>query len=68
MREGLTMTKVQKLQAALHWALTNGAHADEYGGRLEFSDRGCGCCSSEIQPPEELRAVIVEALKPQCPR
>lgn len=56
------MTKVQRLQAALRWALEEGARNVDYGNGLEFRDCGCGCCSSSTKPPEELRAVIVEAL------
>lgn len=55
--------KVQQLQAALRWALEEGASRRDYNGKLEFRDHGCGCCSGEVEPPEELRAVIVEALE-----
>jgi hypothetical protein len=57
------MTKIEKLEAALRWALSEGAHNVEYNGRLEFRDSGCGCCSGDTTPPEELRAVIAEALE-----
>ena len=57
------MTKVEKLQAALRWALEgNVARDHEPTG---FRTAGCGCCAYGTQPPEELRAVIMEALK-QC--
>lgn len=55
----------QKLQAALRWAVTEGANGRiTASGKLELRDAGCGCCSGKLDPPEELREVIIEALQP----
>jgi hypothetical protein len=66
------MTPTEKLKAALRWAL-EGNRAVDLGRGWEFRDSGCGCCSGEAKPPEDLRATIVEALnsaqgKPGEPR
>lgn len=56
--------KVELLQSALLWALSENASARKEGGRKwVFHDGGCGCCSGNIEPPEELRGVIIETLE-----
>lgn len=55
------MTKTQQLEAALRWALENGVRWSSVC--KEFNDSGCGCCSGTIEPPEELRAVILNATR-----
>lgn len=58
------MTNIEQLQAALRWALDEGANGGlSSDGKLSLSDGGCGCCSRDIDPPEDLRAVILEALR-----
>lgn len=39
------------LQEALAWALKEGAWFTHDG---ELQDSGCGCCSTQITPPEHL--------------
>lgn len=54
--------QIATLKAALRWALDNGISYSTYGGKLDFSDSGCGCCSGREEPPAELRAVILDAI------
>jgi hypothetical protein len=42
--------------AALKWALKKGVSADLEPGR--YSDAGCGCCSCEVEIPDEHKAAI----------
>lgn len=47
----------QLLRHALKWALGNGIRVNNYGGS-GFSDRGCGCCSGDTEPPAEIDAIV----------
>jgi hypothetical protein len=55
------MTREEQLEAALVWALENGVNWGEGAGK--FYDMGCGCCSSDIAPPEALKLVLEEAAR-----
>lgn len=59
---GPTVTKTQKLEAALKWALENGAEWSTYGKYMRNS--GCGCCSGSLDIPEEFRDVVMAAVTP----
>jgi hypothetical protein len=55
--------QVAKLKAALRWVLTEGASvASSKDQPLRLYDNGCGCCSHEVRPPEDVRAAIVGVL------
>ena len=56
------MTKTQKLEQALAWALNNGIKGFDYGSGPEFRNSGCGCCSREESVPEEFRDVVIKAM------
>lgn len=53
------MTKDQLIQA-LKWALTEGIKANNWGIGTGFSDRGCGCCSVDEEPPAGIDATVRE--------
>lgn len=57
------MTKVEKLEAALAWALSEGAKAQDFGEQIEFRDAGCSCCSGSVEPAEEWRDVVMKAAR-----
>lgn len=52
--------RIEKLEAALKWALEHGAYHAEWLSLMEFRGYGCGCCSAPIEPPEEIRDVVLE--------
>lgn len=54
--------RIEKLEAALRWALSEGALHSDWMGEMEFRDSGCGCCSGSVAPPEDLRLVIYETM------
>lgn len=53
---------VEKLKEALKWALKNGVCDVSYDNHRSLSDAGCGCCSGNIEVPEELKDTIFEVL------
>lgn len=51
---------IEKVKQALKWALATGATA--YEDDKTFMDSGCGCCSGEVKPPEDLKPIVYEVL------
>lgn len=63
------MTEIDKLRAALKWALENGvSYSPPYkfpDGRVlgdSFKDYGCGCCAGNIDIPKEFDDVVRAAV------
>jgi hypothetical protein len=43
--------------------MSENASARKDRGKWKFRDGGCGCCSGDTEPPEELLGIIVETLE-----
>jgi hypothetical protein len=56
------MTRTQRLEKALEWAIQGNKIVD-YGSGIEGRSRGCGCCSYDEEIPEDLRSELVAAYR-----
>lgn len=56
------MTRTQRLEKALEWAIQGNKLVD-YGSGVEGRSRGCGCCSYDEEIPEDLRGELVAAYR-----
>lgn len=51
----------ERLREALKWSLKNGVvYHRTYDAYEGFSDAGCSCCSSSIEPPPHLQEMILK--------
>lgn len=45
---------------ALRWALEGNRYSEPFD---VFYGRGCGCCEDDVEPPVELRQILLEAVR-----
>lgn len=57
-------TENKQLREALKWSLKNGVvYHRTYDAYEGFSDAGCSCCSSSIEPPPHLQEMILKIVQ-----
>jgi hypothetical protein len=53
----MTGRENKELKKALRWAIGEGASFNP--ASKSFYDAGCGCCSGNIEPPEDIKQMLI---------
>jgi hypothetical protein len=49
--------RIADLEKALRWAIEEGASFNS--NSKTFYDAGCGCCSGDVEPPEDIKGMLI---------